>query len=96
MKTSPAPANRCRRLSLARYVWSATLLALLASLEGTPADRLAMLASSALSNCGLSHEPVVATGAGCWTLVATMLVGRAAPLALIWWIATTTRDVDVV
>jgi Trk-type K+ transport system membrane component len=72
-----------------------TFLALLATLPEMAADRLAFLAASALSNCGLSPEPVVLTGGGLWTLVAAMLVGRAAPLLVLWWVAQTAADVDV-
>ena len=72
-----------------------TLLALLGTLTEMAADRLVFLAASALSNCGLSPEPVVLTGGGLWTIVLAMLAGRAAPLFVLWWLAETTDDADV-
>jgi Trk-type K+ transport system membrane component len=72
-----------------------TILALLATLPEMAADRLVFLAASSLSNCGLSHDPVALTGGGLWTLTVAMLVGRAAPLLVIWWLAETGDDADV-
>ena len=68
------------------------LLTLLASLPEMAADRLAFLAASAVANCGLSHEPVVLTGAGLWISVMAMLIGRAAPLAMVWWMCRAIPD----
>ncbi len=56
------------------------------------ADRLLFLTVSALSNAGLSHDPVSMTGAGLDLLAAAMLVGRLAPLGMLWWMAMTSRE----
>ncbi|HEV8607696.1 MAG TPA: hypothetical protein VGQ99_20340, partial [Tepidisphaeraceae bacterium] len=56
------------------------------------ADRLLFLTVSALSNVGLSHDPVSMTGAGLDALSAAMLVGRLAPLGMLWWMAMTSRE----
>jgi trk system potassium uptake protein TrkH len=45
----------------------AIVISMLAFLPEMAADRLVFLAASALSNCGLSFEPVVLTGGGLWT-----------------------------
>ncbi len=73
----------------------ATFLGLLASMPETSADRLALLASSAVGNVGLSNEPLSVTGPGLLTLVIAMIAGRAAPLMLLWWAAATTQDAEV-
>ena len=73
----------------------ATLLTLQASLPDVSTDRLAMLAASAVGNVGLSHEPVTTTGMGLATLSVAMLIGRAAPLLVLWWAAMTCDDADV-
>ena len=56
-----------------------------------PADRLLFLAISALSNVGLSHDPVSITGPGLLVLSALMLIGRLTPFAILWWMARTTK-----
>jgi Trk-type K+ transport system membrane component len=53
-----------------------------------PADRLLFLAFSAVSNAGLSHDPVSITGDGLFTLSGLMLAGRLGPLLILWWMAT--------
>jgi trk system potassium uptake protein len=70
-------------------------LALLTVLPQMAADRLIFLAASAVGNVGLAHEPVVVTGTGLYVLSFAMLVGRAAPLMLLWWVAKNVKDVDV-
>lgn len=60
-----------------------------------PADRLLFLACSALGNVGLSHDPVSITGPALLVLAWLMLVGRIAPLAILWWMAQTTRGAEV-
>ncbi|MDB5302688.1 MAG: ATPase [Phycisphaerales bacterium] len=60
-----------------------------------PADRLIFLVVSALSNVGLAHDPVSIVGPGLFLLAGIMLLGRLAPLAVLWWLARTTSDVDV-
>ena len=60
-----------------------------------PADRLLFLACSALGNVGLSHDPVSITGPALMVLGWLMLVGRLAPLIILWWMAQTTGDGEV-
>ena len=57
-----------------------------------PGDRLLFLTVSALSNVGLSHDPVTMPGAGLDVLSAAMLLGRLAPIGMLWWMAMTTRE----
>ena len=71
------------------------LLALLATLPDQPADRLVFLAASSVGTVGLSHEPVSVTGTGLYVLSLAMLLGRVAPLLVLWWAATTCDDADV-
>jgi trk system potassium uptake protein TrkH len=73
-----------------------TLLGLLASLPDMPGDRLLFLAASAVGNVGLSHDPVSVADVGLMVVSLAMLIGRFAPLAVLWWIARTTSDADVV
>lgn len=58
-------------------------------------DRLLFLTFSAASNVGLAHDPVSITGPGLYTLSAIMLLGRLAPLVVLWWMARTTHDADI-
>ena len=67
-------------------------LMLLWSEPDLPADRLLFLTISALSNVGLSHDPVSMTGSGLDVLSAAMLLGRLSPLGMLWWMAMTTRE----
>jgi trk system potassium uptake protein TrkH len=59
-------------------------------------DRLLFLCCSALSNVGLSHDPVSITGPGLIVLSLLMLFGRLGSLAVLWWMAETTAGADVV
>ena len=76
-------------------VWIATylsllllsLLVLVTTEPQMPADRLLFLAASALGNVGLSHDPVVVSNAGLYTLAVTMLAGRLLPVLVLWTIA---------
>jgi trk system potassium uptake protein TrkH len=70
----------------------ASLLALLISEPQMPADRLLFLASSALGNVGLSHDPVSVSDFGLNVLSATMLIGRIAPVLVLWWTVRTTPE----
>jgi trk system potassium uptake protein TrkH len=74
-----------------------TLLGLLGTLPELPADRLVFLAVSAVGNVGLSHDPVsiTGTGPGVMFLCLGMVLGRIAPLLVLWWAALTTGDADV-
>ncbi|MDB5331008.1 MAG: ktrB ntpJ [Phycisphaerales bacterium] len=60
-----------------------------------PSDRLIFLTISALSNVGLANDPVSVVGPGLFLLAGLLLIGRLAPLAVLWWLAMTTDDVDV-
>ncbi len=71
-------------------------MALLAACDSvTTGDRVLFLAVSALSNVGLSHDPVAMTGPGLIVLSGLMLAGRIAPLVGLWWVARTGEEVDV-
>jgi Trk-type K+ transport system membrane component len=52
-----------------------------------PADRLAFLSVSAVSNVGLATETVSIVGPGLYVLSVAMLLGRLAPIAMLWWMA---------
>ena len=60
---------------------------LLALQPQLPGDRALFLTVGALSNVGLSHDPINAVGKGLWTLTTLMLIGRLTPLALLTWAA---------
>lgn len=72
-----------------------TLILLLWTAPQMPADRLLFLTVSAVSNVGLSHDPVSLTRSSLFILSAAMLLGRMIPLLILWWTASTTRDADV-
>jgi len=71
------------------------LILLLALAPQVAADRLVFETISALSNVGLSHEVVMMVGAGLEVLTLAMLLGRLAPLGVLWWMARTTREAEV-
>jgi trk system potassium uptake protein TrkH len=71
------------------------VLMILASEPNIPPDRVLFLVISAASNVGLSHDPVGITGVGLYTLSGIMLLGRLAPLGVLWWMAGTTRDAEL-
>jgi Trk-type K+ transport system membrane component len=71
------------------------LLLLVWRVPDMAADQLLFLAVSATSNVGLAHDPVSIVGPGLYTLCALMLAGRLAPVFVLWWMATTTRDAEV-
>ena len=58
-------------------------------------DRLLFLTVSALSNVGLSHDPVTMGGAGLDVLSAAMLLGRLTPMGMLWWMAMSTREAEM-
>jgi trk system potassium uptake protein TrkH len=60
-----------------------------------PADRLVFLAVSAASNVGLSADTVSIVGPGLYVLGAAMLLGRLAPIALLWWMARATPGTEL-
>lgn len=82
---------------LAGYVFLAALGFLLLAMTQPqmPADRLIFLTISAISNVGLSHDPVSMVGPGLLLLAALMLAGRLAPIAIIWWMVRATPDAEV-
>lgn len=57
-------------------------------------DRIPFLVVSALSNVGLSLDPLSIVGNGLCVLDMLMMIGRLAPLGLLWWTARTTFDGD--
>ena len=58
-------------------------------------DRTLFLAASALGNVGLSHNPVVVSNPGFNVLSATMILGRVAPMMMLWYVLDTTPDTQV-
>lgn len=71
-------------------------LTLLRMVPDVPSDRALVLAVSAVSNTGLSYDRVkVGTSAFYPIMAAGMLLGRLMPLAVLWWLASTTEDADV-
>jgi Trk-type K+ transport system membrane component len=72
------------------------LLSLLQADPQTPADRVLFTTISAAANAGLSHDPLSVTASNAWTLATTRLLGRLLPICVLWWMALTTRDADVV
>ena len=60
-----------------------------------PPDRLLFLSVSATSNVGLSHDSISMVLSGLFTLSLVMLMGRIAPLLVLWWAAETTPDVEI-
>jgi len=60
-----------------------TFLILLATESTLAPDRVLFLSVAAVSNVGMSHEPLSITGTGLWTLSLAMLVGKFLPLALL-------------
>jgi trk system potassium uptake protein TrkH len=74
---------------------TASALTLVATEPQMHADRLLFLAASGLGNVGLSHDPVSLSDTGWYVLSATMLVGRVAPVMVLWWMAETTPSAVV-
>jgi trk system potassium uptake protein len=52
---------------------------------------LMMLSMSAVSNAGLSHDPVMITGPGLYVMSGAMLAGRLVPLGVLWMAAGQVR-----
>jgi Trk-type K+ transport system membrane component len=71
------------------------LLTLLALNSEIAADQMLFIVVSALSNVGLSHNPIAIVGAGLNSLSLLMLLGRLAPLCILWWMAETTTDAEL-
>jgi trk system potassium uptake protein len=68
---------------------------LLATVPQVVPERLLFLAVSAMSNVGLSHEAISFVSPGLHVLSAGMLVGRLAPLMILWWMAQSTPPTDL-
>ncbi len=62
------------------------MLLILTVPQVTP-DRLLFLTISALGNVGLSHETVSLVTPGLDVLTCIMLIGRLAPMGMLWWMA---------
>ena len=60
-----------------------------------PSDRLLFLSISAASNVGLSHDSLSMVLSGLVTLSLVMLLGRIAPMLVLWWMAETTNDSEI-
>jgi Trk-type K+ transport system membrane component len=60
-----------------------------------PPDRLLFMSVSAASNVGLSHDSISMVLSGLFTLSLVMLMGRIAPLVVLWWMAETTTDAEI-
>ena len=65
----------------------ATTMLLSACEPQAAGDRLLFWAVSAISNVGLSHEPITFTGMTLYVLSAAMVLGRVVPLGILWWTA---------
>jgi Trk-type K+ transport system membrane component len=72
-----------------------SLLSLLYSEPDRTADYLLFLSVSATANAGLAYDRLSIVGQGMHTLTAAMLLGRAVPLIVLWWMARTTPEADV-
>ena len=70
-------------------------LLLLATVPQVVPERLLFLAVSAMSNVGLSHEAVSFVSPGLHVLSVGMLLGRLAPLMILWWMAQTSPATDL-
>jgi trk system potassium uptake protein TrkH len=71
------------------------LLATLALMVTDPElhlDRTLFMAVSALGNVGLSHDPIVASDAGLCVMSVVMLLGRVAPVLMLWYLFDTTPE----
>jgi trk system potassium uptake protein TrkH len=72
-----------------------SFLCLLWQAPEIPPDRLLFMSISATSNVGLSHDSISMVLSGLFTLSLAMLLGRIAPLLVLWWTAETTADVEI-
>jgi Trk-type K+ transport system membrane component len=70
-------------------------LVLLVTEPGLHLDRTLFLTASALGNVGLSHDPIVVSDAGLCALSVTMLLGRIAPVLMLWHAFKTTPESTV-
>jgi trk system potassium uptake protein len=73
----------------------AALILLLQRMPDTPADQVLFTTVSAASNVGLAFAPINPEPVTAYVLSATMLIGRFAPMMVLWWMADTTHDADI-
>jgi trk system potassium uptake protein TrkH len=66
----------------------ATFIGLLNTVPEMTADRVLMLAISAVGNVGLTHDTLSIGRSGAYVLSFGMLAGRLLPLLMLWWLAT--------
>lgn len=71
------------------------MLWLLGSAPEISSDRALFITASAVSNVGLSPDPLSITAANGYALSMTMLLGRLFPIAVLWWMAMTTNDAEI-
>jgi Trk-type K+ transport system membrane component len=91
------------RALAAAMIWTLVYLAMLVAstlglLMAEPEiklERSLFMAASALGNVGLSHNSVDVSTAGLYILSATMLLGRVAPVMMLWTVADSLPEVDV-
>jgi Trk-type K+ transport system membrane component len=72
------------------------LLVLLHALPEMPPEQVLFHAISAASNVGLAPEALDPGRLPAYVLCATMLIGRFGPLMVLWWMADTTKDAEMV
>jgi len=85
------------------FVWLAVYLGLILAavllltyVSGAqPGDNVLFNAVSGLSNVGFTVQPVPDTKGVLFAYCAIMLVGRMAPLMVLWWMAETTADAEL-
>jgi Trk-type K+ transport system membrane component len=65
---------------------AASTVALLITEPEIHLDRTLFLSASALGNVGLSHNPIDASTAGLYVLSITMMLGRIAPVIMLWYL----------
>jgi trk system potassium uptake protein TrkH len=97
LRGRPAPrAVAVAAVWIAGYLVIAFLaMVALSTADAIPPDRLFFTTVSALSNVGMSHDPISTGPTGLYLLDAIMLIGRLSPMAIIWWMAHATPDADV-
>lgn len=60
-----------------------------------PGDRLLFESISAVSNVGMSHDLIMTVGPGLDVLCIGMILGRLAPLGILWWMAESTEPAEL-
>jgi trk system potassium uptake protein TrkH len=76
-------------------ILTTSTIGLLIEEPGIQLNRSLFLAASALGNVGLSHDRVDASTAGLYILSATMMLGRVAPVMMLWYVVDTTPEATV-